>query len=297
MSQRVFLSGASGVLGRRVVPALVAAGHAVTANVRDDAAGKAAEAAGATAVTIDLFDSVATDELGDTHDAVVHIATSIPTGASAGRRSAWAMNDRLRSEASVNLAAAMARTGGRYVGESITFPYVGGGDDWIDETHPRTYFWGNQSCVDAEAASESVTRSGGRGVALRFAMFFADDSAHITTFRSFAKRGIFPAPGRPDERMSWIHIDDAASAAVAALDAAPGIYNVAEPDPALRCDHAAALASAVGRRRLRSLPNPIVRLGGAGIMSLSRAQRISSKALTAATGWEPRRAVIDCWGS
>ena len=297
MTRRVFVSGASGVLGRRVVPALVDAGWTVTANVRDDAAREVARAAGATTDTIDLFDRRAIDRLGDSHEAVVHIATSIPTGAAAGRRSAWAMNDRLRSEAAANLAAAMALVAGRYVGESITFPYVDGGDEWIDESHPRTHFWGNQSCVDAEAASESVTRAGGQGVALRFAMFFADDSAHVDAIRSFAKRGIFAAPGRPESRMSWIHIDDAASAVVSALQAAPGTYNVAEPDPVSRSDHAAAMARAAGRRRLRSLPNPIVRLGGAGIMSLARAQRISSSALTEATGWKPQRSVIDYWNT
>jgi nucleoside-diphosphate-sugar epimerase len=297
VSRRVFVSGASGVLGRRAVPGLVAAGYTVTANVRNGEARRVAEGVGASAVTIDLFDREATARLGDTHDAVVHIATSIPTGASAGRRTGWAMNDQLRSDAAANLASAMATSGGRYVGESITFPYVDGGDEWINEAHPRSYFWGNQTCVDSEAASESVTRAGGDGVCLRFAIFFADDSAHVHLIRSLAKRGIFGPPGRPETLTSWIHIDDAASAVVAALGATPGVYNVAEPNPAPRSDHAAAIAIAVGRSRLRSLPSPIVWLGGQGITSLARAQRISSAALSDDTGWQPRRSVIDCWGA
>jgi len=297
VSQRIFVSGATGVLGRRVVPALVAAGHEVTANVRNPHARGAAEAAGAATDTVDLFDREATARLGDAHDAIVHIATSIPTGASGRRRSGWAMNDRLRSEAAANLAAAMAESGGRYVGESITFPYVDAGDEWINESHPRSYFWGNQTCVDAEAASTSVTAAGGHGVCLRFAMFFADDSAHVQMIRSLAKRGIYGPPGRSDAPTSWIHVDDAASAVVAALGAAPGSYNVAEPDPTTHGAHAAALASAVGRTRLRRLPNPIVKLAGEGLVSLSRAQRISSAALTDATGWKPRRSVIDCWAT
>lgn len=295
MKRRIFVAGASGVLGRRVVPALIEAGHDVTANVRDDAARKTAEASGATTATVDLFDRAATGRLGDDHDAIVNVATSIPTGASSARRSGWAMNDRLRSEASHCLAAAMAKTGGRYVGESITFPYVDGGDDWIDESQPRAHFWGNQSCVDAEAAADSVTQAGGAGVALRFAMFFADDSDHVRMIRTIAKRGFFGPPGSPDGWMSWIHIDDAAAAVVAALDAAPGTYNVAEPEPARRRDHAAALARSVGRSRLRHIPGPIARLGGAGLTSLARSQRISSSALTAATGWTPVRSVVDAW--
>ncbi|MGB3736209.1 MAG: NAD-dependent epimerase/dehydratase family protein [Ilumatobacter sp.] len=294
---RIFVAGASGVLGRRVVPALLEAGHLVTANTRDDDARSAAERSGATATTVDLFDPVATERVGDDHDAIVNVATSIPTGVSAGRTSGWAMNDRLRSEASVTLATAIARQGGRYVGESITFPYVDAGDDWIDEAHPRTYFWGNKSCVDAEAAADSVTAAGGVGIALRFAMFFADDSAHTELIRNVARRGLFGPPGRADGRMSWIHIDDAAAAVVAALDAPPGVYNVAEADPATRAEHGEALALAVGRKRLRRIPGPLVRLGGAGMASLARSQRISSSKLMSATGWEPRVSVLDAWAS
>lgn len=295
MNMRVFVAGSSGVLGRRVVPALVANGHIVTANVRDAEARHRAEQAGAASTTIDLFDPEATEAIGASHDVVVNIATSIPAVAAALRRSAWAMNDRLRSTASANLAAAMARSGGRYIGESITFPYADAGDDWIDEMHPRTYFWGNQTCLDAEAAALSVGEAGGIGVGLRFAMFHADDSAHTNMIRAVARRGIFGPPGSPNGPMSWIHIDDAAAAVVSALSAPSGIYNVAEPDPARRSDHAEALARAVGRRRLRSLPGPLTRLGGAAMESLARSQRISSQSLMTATGWEPRVHVVDAW--
>lgn len=297
MSRRVFVAGATGVLGRRVIPALVAAGHTVTANVRTDAARRAVVETGATPAAVDLFDPSAVARLADDHDTVVNVATSIPTGAAAARRAGWAMNDRLRSEASVHLAAAVAREGGRYVCESITFPYVDGGDEWIAESNARDHFWGNQSCVDAEAAAESVSRAGGVGVALRFAMFFADDSAHIATIRAVARRGIFGLPGRKNARISFVHIDDAAAAVVAALDAPEGIYNVAEPEPAVRADHAAALATSVGRHRLRHVPGVIVRRGGAGVESLARSQRISSAALTTATGWQPQRSVLAEWST
>ena len=125
MSKRIFVAGASGVLGRRVVSALVTAGYEVTANVRNPEAAARAERAGATPATIDLFNPTTTARLAGEHDAIVNVATSIPTGVSAARRSAWKINDRLRREASANLSAAMADVEGRYVGESITFPYVG----------------------------------------------------------------------------------------------------------------------------------------------------------------------------
>ncbi|MEL6891703.1 MAG: NAD-dependent epimerase/dehydratase family protein [Actinomycetota bacterium] len=297
MTGRVFVAGATGVLGRRVVPALVAAGYDVTANVRDATARSRVDEIGATPITVDLFDRDATTRLGDDHDAIVNVATAIPTGASAARRSAWAMNDRLRSEASANLAAAVARRDGRYVCESITFPYADAGDRWIDESQPRSYFWGNETCRGAEASASLVTETGGTGVALRFAMFFADDSGHVEAIRAAARTGVFALPGRPVDRVSWIHVDDAAAAVVAALRAPAGTYNVAEPDPVPRLDHAAALAGHVGRRRLRHLPGPVTRLAGPGVSSLARAHRISSRAFTAATGWEPRRSVVDAWSA
>ncbi len=295
MSLRIFVAGASGVLGRRVVPALVAAGHSVTANVRNPEAAARAEQAGASPTTVDLFDAVATTRLGDDHDAIVNVATSIPTGASAARKSAWEMNDRLRRDGSTNLSAAIAGVEGRYVGESITFPYVDGGDEWIDEEQPCAYFAGNETCRDAEAAAGDVTAAGGTGVALRFGMFFADDSAHANLIRSTAKRGVFGIPGRADAFVSWVHIDDAAAAVVAALEAPAGLYNVAEPDPTVRGDHAAALAHAVGRKRLRLIPPKLARLGGVTLESLARSQRISSSKLTDATGWKPERSIVDAW--
>lgn len=192
MSRSVFVAGATGVLGRRVIPALVAAGHDVTANVRDDDARRGAEQSGARAVTVDLFDRAATVRLADDHDAVINIATAIPAGSSGARRSGWALNDRLRSEASAGRAAAMFHRGGRYVGESITSP---------TSTPARS---GSTRLLTAPT-------SGAIGPAWTpKPPCFADDSAHVTMIRWFAARGLFFAPGRADGRISFVHVDDAA---------------------------------------------------------------------------------------
>lgn len=293
---RIFVAGGTGVLGRRAVPALIAAGHDVSVNSRDDVGRRRLLERGAVPVVVDLFDAAAVEAAAGDHDVVVNLATSIPTGIRSVRPSASAMNDRLRSVAAANLANSVRRVGGRYVGESITFPYVDSGDDWVDESTARTYFSGNSSVIDAEAAAASVTDAGGVGVALRFAMFFADDSTHIATYRNIARRGIFGLTGRPDSRISFVHVDDAAAAVVAALEAHSGVYNVAEPDPSRRVDHQRAVAQAVGRRRVLAVPAGVSRFGGAALDSVSRSQRISSAALTAATGWRPVHHVVDHWG-
>lgn len=296
MRQRVFLTGATGVLGRRVVPSLIQAGHSVTAVVRSEAKAEAVRAAGATAVHLDLFDPAAVRTAIDGHDCVAHLATHIPTGPSAMRRSAWRVNDSLRRDAAAVLAGAASDAGiERYIQESITFPYVDGGDQWIDETWKRTYFWGNASTVAAETAAGGVTASGGIGIVLRFAMFMAPDSAHMRAVLSAAQRGLFALVGAATGHVSFIHIDDATSAVAAALEAPAGTYNVAEPDPLQRSTHRDALAGLVGRARLRAVPAVVERVGGETANSLARSHRISSQHLREVTRWAPEVHCVDRW--
>ncbi len=138
MGQRVFVTGATGVLGRRVVPLLVDAGHRVTAVVRSPAKASFVRAAGASPIEVDLFDRDRLRETVDGHDSIVQLATHIPSGPAAAQRSAWETNDRLRGVAAPTIAAAAVDAGvGRFIQESITFPYSDGGDEWIDERHAR----------------------------------------------------------------------------------------------------------------------------------------------------------------
>lgn len=289
MSQRVFVTGATGVLGRRVVPLLVEAGHRVTAVVRSQAKASAVRAAGASPIEVDLFDRDRIRQTIDGCDCIVQLATHIPSGPAATQRSAWETNDRLRGVAAPAIAAAAVDAGvGRFIQESITFPYSDGGDEWIDERHERTYFSGNQSTATAEAAATDVTVAGGVGVVLRFALFMAPDSAHTQGFVNAARDGRFTVVGDLQSYVSFIHIDDAAAAVVAALEAPAGTYNVAEADPVRRAIHRDALATLVGK--------PLVELtGDDGANGLARSHRISSRLLHDATGWEPTVNCVERW--
>lgn len=296
MGQRVFVTGATGVLGRRVVPALVEAGHTVTAAVRSEAKADSVRAVGATPVSVDLLDRAAVRAVIDGHDTVAQLATHIPTGASAVRRSAWRTNDSLRRDAAAAIAGAVIDAGvGRLIQESITFPYVDCGDEWIDEHAERAYYWGTQTTVDAEAAAATVMAAGGVSVVLRFAMFMAPDSAHIHSFVSAARRGLFALFGAPEGYVSFVHADDAAAAVVAALDVPAGTYNVAEPDPVRRSAHCDALAEVVGRSRLRPVPSLVERAGGDTAASLARSHRISSQHLRDTSPWVPTIHCVDRW--
>jgi NAD dependent epimerase/dehydratase family enzyme len=179
--------------------------------------------------------------------------------------------------------------------ESITFPYVDCGGGWIDEHAERVYYWGTRSTVDAEAAAATLVAAGGVSVVLRFAMFMAPDSAHIHSFVSAARRGVFALFGAPEGFVSFVHADDAAAAVVAALSVPAGTYNVAEPDPVRRSDHRDALAAAVGRSRLRPVPTVVERAGGVAVAALARSQRISSQHLRDVSQWVPTVHCVDQW--
>ena len=290
MSQRIFVTGATGVLGRRVVPALVGEGHEVTAVVRSEAKASVARAAGAMPVQADLFDRAAIHTAIAGHDCVAHLATNIPSGSSATSKEAWQINDRLRRDAASAIAGAVVDAGiGRMIQESITFPYVDCGDQWIDESCDRDYNWVTQSTVVAEAAAASVTAAGGTGIVLRFAMFMAPGSAHTQSGFGAARRGVFALRGAPDSYISFIHIDDAAAAVVAALEAPAGTYNVAEPDPVRRANHCYMLGSLVGGSGVLERPD------GNATSSVARSHRISSQHLQDMSTWSPSIHCVDRW--
>lgn len=297
MTRRVFVTGATGVIGRRVVTQLVDAGHQVTAVARSADKAATVRDAGATPIMVDLCDSAAMRAALVGHDAVAQLATHIPTGPSAALKTGWKTNDMLRGVAAPNIAAAAIDVGvTTFVQESITFPYVDGEDSWLDEDTERIYFWGNRCTAAAEDAAARFSASGGSGVVLRFGLFQATDSAHTKNFLAAARTGVFALVGDEDAYVSFIHIDDAATAVIAALDVPAGVYNVAEPDPVRRSDHRLAMAAAVGRKSLRTIPQVLERVGGQLVNSLARSHRISTQRLHDVSSWSPKIHCVDHWG-
>jgi nucleoside-diphosphate-sugar epimerase len=296
MTQRVFVTGSTGVLGRRVVRQLIESGHSVTAVARTKEKGEQVRNAGATPIEVDLFDRLALATAMEGHDTVANLATNIPFGLSSANPRAWRTNDRLRKDASASIASVVGDVGiTRLIQESITFPYVPCGDTWIAEDTQRTYFALNRTVLDAEAAAASVVRFGAVPVVLRFGMFMAPESAHMKMVAAAARRSIFGLIGDLDSYISFIHIDDAAAAVVAALDVPVGIYNVAEADPSTRSLHREALTQASGRKLLRTVPWPLLKLGGAGAESLTRSHRISTELLRSVSPWKARIRCVDTW--
>lgn len=289
---RVFVTGATGVLGCHAVAALLAAGHEVSALARTPEKAEAVRREGATPVTVWLYDVGAMAAALEGHDAVCNLATSIPVGMAALRPSAWRANDQLRTQGSRAVAAA-ARAAGvrRLVQESISFCYADGGDAWITEDSPLCVTRAVEPAAVAETSALDFGCRSRDAVVLRFGNFVGDDP--VTRWRlGQAKAGRPIGLGKPD---SWIHVVhpfDAGAAVAAALSAPSGVYNVGA-EPVRRSDLTSAFGEAAGRTSARFVPNWVVTLAGDRLEPLTRSHRVSSAALHEATGWKPRYDVFD----
>lgn len=286
---KVFLAGATGVVGVPALAALVADGHEVTAVARGPAKAEVVARAGGTPVQVDLFDHGAVEAAVRGHDVVVNLATNIPPVRKAARASAWEVNDRLRREASANLVDAALATGAqRYVQESIAFAYEDAGSAWIHEDAPTTPIGPFAAAADAEAQAERFDREGGAGVSLRFAQFYAAGSNHTEDFSRMLRRRVNPFIGPPESYVSWIHAEDAGSAVAAALRAPGGVYNVVDDEPLTRSEAGRVAAERMGLGPPRVLPRAIQALLPSSAKLLMRSLRESNERFRGATGWAPR---------
>jgi len=286
---RIFVAGSTGVLGRRVVPRLTAAGHSVTAISRSSRADSALISAGAVPAHVDLFDATALRQAVANCEAVVNLATHIPPSSTAFKRQAWVENDRIRTAGSRNLAdAARAAGASLFVQESITLSYADCGDRWIDESVSLIPAWNTASALEAERNAQTLVSSAMTVVVLRFATLYAPEADYTRLLAGYLRKGQAPLIGRLEGYVSMLHADDAAAAICAALRAPTCVYNVAENEPVTRGVLLDALAKMAGYKRLRRLPNWLVRLVGGEVAELlMRSQRVSNAAFREATDWKP----------
>ena len=256
---KVFVAGATGVVGRRAVVRMVAAGFEVSGVARSPQQRAGLVAAGVRPIEVDLFDHDAVVAALAGHEAVVNLATAIPTGEPASDTTAWATNHRIRREASHNLVdGAIAAGAVRYVQESIALLYADGGDRVLDESWPVAPTNITDSALEAETEAERFAAHGRAGVALRFGQFYGFDSVHSVHAMEAVRAGRPAELGPPSAYRSSITTDDAASAIVAALDVASGVYSVIDDLPlsrarlcrrARRCPRRAGTGGVVPRRR------------------------------------------------
>jgi nucleoside-diphosphate-sugar epimerase len=286
---RVFVTGGTGAIGGYAVPALVGAGHTVTALARSGTKADVLTSQGATPAPVSLFDRDALTAVMAECDAVVNLASSLPSTTAFLRRSAWRECERVRSEGSAAVVDACLRAGvPKLIQESVVMLYTDGADGWIDEDHPVDHYPITRGNHAAEASARRFADAGGCATTLRFGVFYGRGAAHSEEIVALARRHIGFVPGAADGYLSSIHLADAAGAVVAALDGPGGTFNVVDDEPVTKHDHALACAEAVGSRPWVTGPGRLGLLLGDRLTSLTRSLRVSNKRFRAAAEWRPR---------
>lgn len=202
---RVFVTGGTGAIGGYAVPALIRAGHTVSALARSSAKAIGLHDQGATPVTVSLFDRSGLTAAFADHDAIINLASALPSTTAFLRYSAWKENERVRTEGSAAVVDA-ARDAGvpQLIQESIVMIYAEGGDDWIDEHHPVDHFPIARGNHAAEASARRFVAAGGRATVLRFGVFYGRGAAHSEQILAMARTtsASFPVAAAPTYRRS-----------------------------------------------------------------------------------------------
>jgi len=228
---RIFLAGASGAVGRRLIPLLLADGHSVTGTTRSAAKAAELEAHGVTLVVLDVFDAGALRDavVNSRPEVVIHQLTDLPQVLDPEQMAASRQrNTRLRVEGTANLVAAARAAGSRrLIAQSIAFAYAGGPEPHA-ETDPLASLEGEDpSAITARgvrALEDAVLGASGiEGIVLRYGRLYGPGTWYA------AASGKGP-----------LHVDAAAYAALLAVTrgAAAGIYNIAEDDGAVAIEKA-----------------------------------------------------------
>ena len=268
---KVFVAGASGVVGRPLVPRLVAAGHEVTGMTRSPTGADRIRAAGARAVIVDVFDRDALIEViaGIAPEVVVHELTALPERFEPRKKDLYEPTDRVRTEGTRNLldAAEVAGTG-RVVCQSIAFAYRPGPQPRVlDESSPL-YTDAAAPFGPATQAVEVMERmvleaDGMEGVILRYGWFYGPGTYYAADGATAAevRRRRFPVVGDGSGLFSFVHVDDAADATVKAVErGAPGVLNFVDDEPAAMRDWLPVYAQALGAKPPRRVPVWLARL-------------------------------------
>jgi nucleoside-diphosphate-sugar epimerase len=291
---RVFVAGASGAIGTRLVPQLIERGHEVIGTSRSPNNAERIRALGAKPVVVDLLDprAVGRAVLEARPDAIVHQATALADVAfSKNLDRSFAETNRLRREGTDALLAAAREAGvSRFVAQSYAnFRYAREGG-WVkseeDALDPDPVAGMHETCAAMTYLEDAVTAAG--GIALRYGSFYG---AHNDGLVPPVLKRQFPIVGDGAGVNSFIHLEDAAAATVLALESeGPAIYSIVDDEPAPVRQWLPVLAEALGAKAPRRLPVWIAKLfaGEAGVMLGTEARGASNAKAKRELGWALR---------
>jgi nucleoside-diphosphate-sugar epimerase len=292
---RVFVAGGTGALGRRLVPQLLARGHQVTATTSKPGRLAELERMGADAVVMDGLDEASVGEAvaAAKPDTVVHQMTAIAGKPDIKHMDRWfGTTNRLRTEGTDHLLAAAEASGvGHVVAQSFgSFNGIWTGG-WVkteeEPLEPMTGTVAEKQAAAIRHVEDVVVRAG--GVALRYGGFYgpgaSDDQVELVRKRQF------PLVGGGTGYFSWVHLDDAASATVLAVEQqAQGVYNIVDDEPAPASEWLPYLAAAAGAKKPMRVPVWLARLlaGDIAVGMMTEGRGFSNAKAKRELGWELR---------
>ncbi|MGH9232832.1 MAG: NAD-dependent epimerase/dehydratase family protein [Acidimicrobiales bacterium] len=301
---KVFVAGATGVLGKQLVPMLVAQGHEVVGMTRTEAKRDQLRSLGAQPVVADALDA---DAVGRAvrlaePDVIVHQLTAIPPSVNMRRFDReFALTNRLRIEGTGHLLSA-GKTAGvkRFVAQSnagVLYARTGGPikreDDPLDDDPPPAM---RQVLAAIRHLEAAVTGAHGTdGLVLRYGWFYGPGTSIAldppgSQIELLRKRQ-FPIVGGGTGVWSFVHVEDASTATVAAVEGGPaGIYNVVDDEPASASEFLPVLAAAVGAKRPFRVPRWLGRLaaGEVAVMAMTEIRGASNDRAKRELGWQLR---------
>jgi nucleoside-diphosphate-sugar epimerase len=296
---RVFVAGASGVIGRPLVRQLLAAGHEVTGTTRREDRAAEIRAAGANAVVCDVFDTQQVQGALQRAEpeVVVNQLTSLPQEYNPRKASFYEGTNRVRREGGHNLLEAARAVGARrFLTQSISFLYAPEGE-WVkdEEARPYTEAPGHfAAAVETMLGHERevVESSELEGLVLRYGQFYGPGTYYAPDghLGREVRRRRFPVVGPGTGVFSFLQVEDAARATIAALDrGAPGIYNVVDDEPAPLHEWLPVYAAALGAKPPRHVPVWLARIvaGGAVAAMAVELRGASNAKARRELGWQP----------
>jgi nucleoside-diphosphate-sugar epimerase len=295
---RVFVAGASGAVGRPLVRQLVAAGHEVFGMTSKAGNVGTIEAAGATPVVCDALDAQAVQKAvrEAAPEAVISQLTRLPRDYDL-RKIDYGPTNRARYEGGHNLIAAASLAGARrFVSQSVAFIYAPEGEMVKDEDArpwedaPEPFGSGAKPALDHER--EVLEAAGMEGFVLRYGQFYGPGTyfARDGSIAKRVRRRRFPIVGPGDGVFSFIHLDDASSATVAAVERGPsGIYNVVDDEPAPVREWLPVYAEALGAKPPWRVPTWLARIvgGPAATVVATQLRGASNAKAKRELGWQP----------
>jgi nucleoside-diphosphate-sugar epimerase len=291
---RVFVAGASGAIGTRLVPQLIDQGHEVIGTFRSPSNAARVGALGAEPVILDLLDARAVRNavIASEPDAIVHQATALAdVRFSRNLDRAFVQTNRLRTEGTDALLAAAREAGvSRFVAQSFAsmrYARTGGPVKTEDDPLDPSPLKGMRDTSAAMTYIDETVAAAG-GIVLRYGMFYG---AANDGLREPVRKRQFPIVGDGGGFGSFIHLDDAAAATVRALEHdGPAIYNIVDDEPAAVRDWLPVFADALGAKPPRHVPVWLARLvaGDVAVMLGTESRGASNAKAKAELGWAPR---------